>query len=348
MIAHCRNFLFRLLIATTLGAALVSAGCRQNEKPRAVQSWPTAAVRVVVVQPKIRPAHEEVVGTVRAKLRAAIEPKVSARIVSLVVAPGQSVKASDLIAELDAREIQARLDQAMAIRDQATQELKRARALLQQNITAQADYDTIQARERVALGALHEAEIMLGYTKVIAPFDGIITRKLLDAGDLAAPGKAIAEMEDPRTLRFEADVPEALIGSLKLGAKLAVRVGASSPEIEGTVAELAPVSDPTSRTFLAKLDLPATGDLRSGQFGRVVVPTGATRSIQVPVSALVIRGQLEIVFVVTKQVAQLRLVRTGERTVRDVELLSGISSGESVVIEGADQLRDGQTVTIKP
>ncbi len=149
-------------------------------------------------------------------------------------------------------------------------------------------------------------------------------------------------------MRFDADVPEALIGNMSLGAKLAVRIGATPVAIEGVVVELAPVADPASRTFLVTLDLPATEGLRSGQFGRVLVPVGESRSIHVPVSAVVVRGQMETVFVVAEQRAQLRLVRTGKRTGTDVELLSGIDVGETVVRENADKLRDGQPVTVTP
>ncbi len=329
-------------------AAAFGTGCSKQETPPAPESLPSAPVRAVVVESAARAAFEEVVGTVQAKLRAAIEPKVSARIEALLVAPGQTVKAGDLIARLDAREIQARLDQAMAVREQATADLNRARALLQQKITTQAEFDGVQARARVSLGALTEAETMLAYTKVVAPYDGIITRQLADVGDLAAPGKPIAAMEDPRLLRFEADVPEALIGSIKLGAKLAVRIGAKSPVIEGTVVEMAPVADAASRTFLVKLDLPATEGVRSGQFGRVLVPVGETRAIHVPLSALVVRGQMETVFVIEKQNARLRIVRTGKRTDGEVALISGISAGDRVVVEGNENLHDGQPVTLKP
>ena len=189
---------------------------------------------------------------------------------------------------------------------------------------------------------------MLGYTKLIAPFDGIVTRKLADVGDLAAPGKPILEMEDPRALRFEADVPEALIGSVKLGAKLPVRVSAVAAPIESTVVEIAPVADAASRTFLVKLDLPPAEGTRSGQFGRVWVTTGESQTIGVPAAALIVRGQVETVFVAEKGYAQLRIVRTGKCTDGEVELLSGIAPGESVIIEGAEQLRDGQPITLKP
>ena len=110
-----------------------------------------------------------------------------------------------------------------------------------------------------------EAKTMLDYTLIVAPFDGVITRKLADVGDLAAPGKPLLQMENPDTLRLESDVPEALIDNVKLGDKLAVRIAGVASEIEGTVAEISPAADPNSRTYLVKLDLPGATGLRSGQ-----------------------------------------------------------------------------------
>lgn len=332
----------------TLATAFTLTACHARKESATVETLPAVAVRVAVVEQKAQPSGEEVVGTVRAKLRAAIEAKVSGRIEALLVAPGQTVKAGELIAQLDAREIQAKLDQALAMREQATKDLARARDLMDKKITTQAEFDSVQARERVAVGSATETETMLGYTKLVAPFNGIVTRKLADVGDLATPGKPIIEMEDPSALRFEADVPEALIGNVKLGAKLPVRVGALSSAIEGTVVEMAPVADAASRTFLVKLDLPPSDAARSGQFGRVWVATGESQAIRIPAAAIVARGQMESVFVVVKNHAQLRIVRTGKRTDGEVELLSGINPGESVVIEGAEQLRDGQPITLKP
>ena len=333
-------------IRLTLAAALL-AGCGRHEPPPRAESLPSAPVRVAVAESTARVAHEEVVGTVRAKLRAAIEAKVSGRIETLLVAPGQTVKSGEALAQLDAREIQAKLDQALAVREQATRDLERARTLLAQKISTQAEFDAVQARERVAAGAVREAETMLGYTKITAPFDGIITRKLADVGDLAAPGRAIVELEDPRALRFEADVPEALITNVKPGGKMSVRVGAAAA-VEGAVTEMAPVADAASRTFLVKLDLPPVEGVRSGQFGRVLVPTGQSKSIRVPASALVTRGQMELVFVAAKQRAELRIVRTGKRMDGEVELLAGVSAGESIIVGGATDLRDGQPITLKP
>jgi RND family efflux transporter MFP subunit len=189
---------------------------------------------------------------------------------------------------------------------------------------------------------------MLGYTKVTAPFAGVITRKHADVGDLATPGKPLLDMEDSRALRLEADVPEAVVGKLALGDKLPVRIAALETELEGVISEIAPAADPGSRTFLVKLDLPAQPGLRAGQFGRVAMPVGETAALRVPVSALVQRGQMEIVFVVSGNQAQLRLVKTGKRIGSEVELVSGVEAGEKVVVEAAAGLMDGQPLTIKP
>jgi len=127
-----------------------------------------------------------------------------------------------------------------------------------------------------------------------------------------------------------------------------VRIAALEQELTGVISEIAPAADPNSRTFLVKLDLPGTGGLRAGQFGRVAAPVGETAALRIPGSAVVRRGQLEIVFVVTDNKAQLRLVKTGKRIGGDVELVSGVEAGEKVVIFGSAGLADGQRVTLEP
>jgi hypothetical protein len=94
--------------------------------------------------------------------------------------------------------------------------------------------------------------------------------------------------------------------------------------------------------------LPAAAGLRSGQFGRVAVPVGEVSAIRVPASAVVQRGQMELVFVAVNGHAQLRLVKTGKRIGNEVEVVSGLDAGESVVVDGAAHLVDGQPLTVKP
>ncbi|MDD5139197.1 MAG: efflux RND transporter periplasmic adaptor subunit [Verrucomicrobiales bacterium] len=337
----------RLLILIVAAAAPLLSGC--HKAPEQTQAeLPSATVHVQTVERKSRAATEDVVGTVRPKLSAAIESKISGRIEQMFAVPGQTVKAGERLVQLNAHEIQSRFDQAAAARQQAENDLKRAKALLEQKILSAAEFDNAQSRFQMAAAAEAEAKTMLGYTDIVAPFDGVITRKLADVGDLAAPGKALLQMENPDTLRFEADVPEALIGNVKLGDQLAVRITTVANEIGGMVAEMSPAADPNSRTYLVKLDLPGATALRSGQFGRVSVPVGEVSAIRVPASAVIQRGQLELIFVVAGSHAQLRLVKTGSHIGDEVEVVSGLNSGEQVVTEDVSALVDGQPVAVKP
>ena len=343
-----KNTFLPLPICLGLSAAVLLSSCGKRPSEAAPeQKLPTATVRVQVVESLKRTATEEVVGTVRPKLSASLSAKVSGTIGQMLATPGQSVKAGQLLVEIDAREVQARLDQAQAVREQTGKDIERFKKLLAQNAVTQQEFDGVQSRFRVAEATVKEAEAMLGYTKVIAPFDGIVIAKRADVGDLAAPGKPLLELEDPTALRLEADVPEALLDRIKLNDKLGVLVPSASLSLEATVSEISPAADPVSRTSRVKLDLPAVQGLRSGQFGRVAVPVAEVIALRVPASAVVVRGQMEIGFVLVNQQAQLRLVKTGKHLGQEVEIVSGLNSGEELVVEGATQLLDGQPVEVK-
>lgn len=290
-------------------------------------------------------AVEEVVGTVRSRQRALVEAKVSGRVLEYSATPGTAVKAGQQLARLDVQEIQAKVDQARAQLDQAQRDFERQKQLIASNATTRQDFDAAETRVKIGAGALSEAETMLGYARVTAPFDGVVTRKLADVGDLAMPGKPLLEIEAPTSLRFEADLPEAILDRVKLGDRMAVRL---TQVVEGIVSEISPVADPVSRTFMVKLDLPPSEGLRTGQFGRVSVPVGETRLLLVPKDAIVQRGQMEIVFVVQAGKAVLRLVKTGKVLEGRVEVLSGIEEGEQVIVSDIARLTDGQPVTIQP
>ncbi|MBK6847042.1 MAG: efflux RND transporter periplasmic adaptor subunit [Proteobacteria bacterium] len=332
---------WRLALALAFTGAAI--GCHRGPPaPTAAAELPTARVRVQQVLAQSHEGREEVMGTVRAKLRASIEAKVSGRILKLPVALGQRVAAGALLARLDVREIQARVAQVRAVAEQAAGDLARVSALLAQQAITRQDFDAAQARARVAEASVREASTMLGYATLTAPFAGVVTRKLADVGDLASPGRALIELEDPSALRLEIDVPETLIEHVRVGVALPVRIDTLPELLQGTVTEVAPGADPNSRTFRAQLDFAGTPPLRSGQFGRALVPTGHTNILRLPSTAVVERGQLELVFVVHDQRAELRLVKTGKRFGSMIELVSGVSAGETVVVTGAAALVDGQ------
>ncbi len=329
-------------------AGLFLAGCHRDPVVKPGAEAPAVRVGVERVEWERHVAVEEVVGTVRARTRALLEAKVTGRVKRLETRLGQRVKAGEVVAELEVPEWAARADQARAVWEQAERELGRFRELRDQKTVSPQEFDAVESRWRVAKGALLEAETLLGQARVEAPFDAVVTRKLADVGDLATPGRPLLELEAPGELRLEADVGEALMGGLKEGMTLPARFGSDALMVTGRVAEIAPVADEGSRTFLVKVDLPLVEGLRSGRFGRLSVPLAEAQWLRVPVTAVQRHGQLESVFVEQEGRAVLRLVRTGRVSGERVELLSGVEPGDRVVISGMDGLRDGGKVEVAP
>jgi len=330
-------------LALPAGMALL-AGCGKAPPGRtaAQPELPPVRVRTQTVEAKPLASLEEVVGTVRARLRATIEAKTSGRISEMPVVLGQKIKAGELVARLDAPEIQARLDQAEATLQQAERDAQRMSTLFSQQAASRADYEAADSRYLVAKGAVAEARAMERYVQVLTPFDGVVTRKCVDVGDLAAPGKPLVDIEDPSRFQLEVDVPEAMAASIQQDARMTIRMGQGSGDLAGTIVEIAPIADPASRTFRVKLDVPARPGLMSGQFARLLVPVGEHPSLRVPASAVVQRGQMEILFVVENRRARLHLVKSGRRVQDELEILSGLDAGDSVVVDNPQQLADGQ------
>jgi len=335
----------QLTLALSLALA-ATTGCHR-EVPHAVpSSAPTARVQVAPVAATEHPSMEEIAGTVRAKTRALIEAKVTGRILRMETRLGTAFRAGDVLIELDAPEAAARVAQAQANVAQAARELARFRGLLTEKAVTPQEFDAVESRWRVATAALSEAETLAGYLRITAPFDGILTRKLTDVGDLATPGRELLEMEVPSRHQIWVDMPEGLLDRVTQGMKVGIHPGGSGSSLNAVLAEISPVADPGTRTVLIKADLPDGTGLRSGQFVRMQVPLGSVRTLTVPAGSVHRRGQLESVWVAQKGIATLRLVRTGHSMDGWIELLSGVEAGESVIVSG--DVMDGQPVEVIP
>jgi RND family efflux transporter MFP subunit len=257
---------------------------------------------------------------------------------------GQSVKAGDLLVEISAAEIEAQVARAEAALAQVTRDLERESSLLARGASARETVRALEDGRRQAQAALDEARAMLGYLRLTAPFDGMVARRSVEAGDLAAPGAPLLTLESTGALRVEAAVPESL-ATFRPGAALEIRWPGGTAT--GKVAEIASAAERDSRTVLVKLDLPADVALRSGQFVRVAVPAGESTVLLAPAGAVTAFGQVERVFVIEDGRARLRLVRTGGRHEDEVELLSGVRAGDVVAAGVPAGLRDGQRVEVR-
>lgn len=370
-----------------LAVLLIAAGC--GSQPPASKPAVAAPISVTTAVAALieHGAVEQLPGTVKAAQAAVLMARVPGVVARINATPGSRVQAGALLVELDAQEIVAKREQALAnlasaeaavaearaaaveagsARTLADIELGRAKQLLDKNAVTRAEFDGAEARAKAAAARVEameamitaatrrvaaakagvdEATVMVGYTRITAPFAGVVVRRLAEVGDLLAPGRPVIELEDPASMRLEVAVPESLAGRIAVGAKLRVLIAAAGLDQEAAVVEIIPAADPVSRTVLAKLALPAdAATLRSGQFGRVAVATAPGQVLAVPADAVVRRGQLDAVFVVKDGIAHLRLVRPGGADGERIIIRAGLAAGDRVVTAPSATLADGQPV----
>jgi len=262
---------------------------------------------------------------------------------------------------------------AEAQRDLAASTLARYQRLMDRKAVAPQEYDQVAAQQKAAAAAVDRAiaegqaiqskraqvlarietarteiastQVMRGYAKIAAPFAGIVTTKHADVGGLAAPGAPLLTLEDNRRYWLEIAVPDSQVGGLKRSQSLRVAVEGVGLSSTAAISEIVPTADQATRTTLVRLDLPASPQLRSGLFGRAWIPAGRRQAIQVAREAVVERGQLQGVYVVGQDdVARFRLIRTGATRQGAVEVLSGLTSGEQIVLRGVERVSDGARI----
>jgi RND family efflux transporter MFP subunit len=241
--------------------------------------------------------------------------------------------------------------QAMLARESVSrQEFDEVDARRRQTQAALAQAEDLQKaagqRVRQAEAALAAASVSAGDAMVTAAFDGIVTARMVDPGDLAAPGKPLLNMEKAGDHRVDIRVPEAYVRSVRTGQAVSARVEGPAPfSMEGVVDVVAPAADPSSRSFLVKVRLAPGADVRSGMFVRVALAVGEDRLTAVPASALIQEGQLTGLYLVTAEgLARFRLVRTGRRLGDRVEVISGLAEGSRFVVDPPPGLMDGARV----
>ncbi len=336
-----RAFLFIVALAFLAGCAKHAAPV-----PAAAPALPTARVSVALAVAQDAPLLTEVTGTVLPAQRATLAAKVMGGISDLPVTLGQRVAAGDVLLKISAPEIAARVALARSQYNVAQRDLARERDLLDKGASTSDMVRGLKDRHTGAEAMVREAETMLGYTELRAPFAGTVTRKFVNAGDLAAPGQPLLVLEGSGDLQIETGIPGSLAANVQVGAELLVQTSAA--EFHARVVELSSTADTSARTVTAKLAVPAGASVRSGEFVHVHVPAGSVRAILVPADAVSTAGQLERVFVAANNRAELRLVKTGAAHDGQIEILSGLAAGETVIVRAPAGLREGQPLEIVP
>jgi len=329
-------------IAVLLGIGAAIPACRRTPAPPGASAAPVP-VHVAAVR-ESEGGFRSVPGVVAAKERAEIAARSASEVLRVFVTEGSRVRKGDRLAELDARELSARIDAARASLAAASAEKARTDKLAATGAATAREKEIADSAEASARASLAEAEAARPYLRVEAPFSGTVGAVPIHAGDRVSPGQPLVVVESDAGFEAQAAVEAGAAETLRPGMRLGVRVDGLPETLPGTVRAVSPAGDPQTHRFLVRADLPRDERLRSGIFAALEIadPAAPARRL-VPASAIVDRGGLTGVFVVSAGRAALRWIDAGPRTGTDVEVRAGLEPGETVVLSPGE-LSDGAPV----
>lgn len=363
-----------VLLSLLFVYAMLLSGCKEKVKSGTdeIKRQVITGVTLNVIKPSEVDEYYETAGTVKAKTTSSIAGRIMGTITSLKVKEGDMVTAGQVLLTIDDRELTERVKSAEAGYREALKALEAAKqnrsmvditfqrykklfdgkAISEQEIDqvetqkkmADIEFERVNEMVNRAKAGLAEVQVSQGFTAIKSPSAGIVTEKKTELGSMAMPGMPLLTVEDVSALRLEANVDEKISGKLKRGMSVNVVIDSIGQQIKGRISEIVPVIDPMSRTFPVKIEIKGSG-LRSGLYARIKIPVGKKEAILLPDTAIVERGQLTGVYAVDeKGLISYRLIRTGRHYDRNVEVLSGLKSGDRVITEGVARAVDGGIV----
>ncbi|HEX6889576.1 MAG TPA: efflux RND transporter periplasmic adaptor subunit [Chryseolinea sp.] len=346
--------------------AILFCSCSHQDKRKDQSNDKPVVVRVAS---PVQKGGEKIIlsGQVESCETAFISTRMMGFISSIKVKPGEHVHKSQLLVTISNEDIAAKRDQAAAMISEAEfalkdaeQDFERFKTLHQQQSASQKEfenaalrYHSFKAKTEAAKQLKNEADAMLAYSSLVAPFDGIITQKYVDQGSMANPGMPILVIERSDCYEVRASVSENEIDKVQIGMKATVTIKSTGKTFRGTVHEISPSSQFTGGQYEIKVTLPkdASAGMFSGMDATVTIcleNQSGFKSLYVPLSAIVHRDQLSGIYTVSEDTtAQLRWLKVGRELEGHVEVLSGLNPGETFIIQSEGRLYSGAAVSIR-
>jgi RND family efflux transporter MFP subunit len=358
---------FNTLAASLLlliGILFVS--CSTNNIKEEIKKDEPINVTVAVATKKIDNSIEAS-GKIESKETALISTRVMGFITSIRVKPGEKVQKGQLLATISNADILAKRAQAHAMVEETEAALKDAQkdyerfaVLYKQNSASTKEfenvtlnYNSIKAKAEAARQTQHEAEAMLSYTNLTAPFSGVITKKNSDAGSMANPGVPVLMLEQTGSYQISASVSETDIAKSREGTLARITIKSSGRTFDGKVSEVSPSSQFSGGQYGIKVSIPERENdgLFSGMYVSISLQADAAtpnNMLLVPTAAIVNKDQLTGLYMITEnQTALLRWVRLGKAQGNQVEILSGLRHEERYILESDGKLYNGAPVLVK-
>lgn len=326
------------LLAT---AAFALTGCHGEEAERERPQLDPVAVTVSSAWSST--ADRSFTGRVTAADEAQVATRTSGTLTSVLVEPGERVRVGQLLATLDDVDVQARIQAAAAQVELAEKQHGRISRLADDGAASQMELDQATAQLEAALAMLQEARAQADYVEVKAPFSGVVTARMADAGDLAVPGHPIVTVQTQGAAKVVADLPAGEQGTITEGMSVTLSHGGTA--VPAKVSRVVPALDARSHRF--RVEALSEGPLPwpAGQVVTLNVADAGAGTRWIPADAVVRRGQMTGVFTVEQDSLRLRWLRLGRALGDAVEVLAGPAGELTVVREPARELVDGQPVS---
>lgn len=313
-----------------------------------VQASASVPFETLRVEQQLTVQEKVVDGRIEAVQQATITAQTSGRIVELLYDVDDFVEAGAVIARLRDTEQRARLNQATAsLREaqarfnEAETEFERIRGIFERQLVARAEMDratasleAARARLEAARAAVAEAEEQVEYTRIRAPYAGIVTERFVEVGESVSPGQPLIAGISLEFLRVTAEVPQRHIQTVReLGRARVLHDGTAAVEAEQLT--FFPYADPATNTFRVRVQLPpGIEGLFPGMFVKVAFAVGERERLMIPASAVVYRGEMAGVYVVDEAGrVSLRQVRVGRVDNDQIEVLAGLEPGEQLALD---------------
>lgn len=347
------------LLGAVFASLLASCGKPANAKSGRAEAAPRP-VRVARVEPRPMERTLHVVGTLSAREEATVAARVAGQIEKIQVDLGDRVTAGQELVLIDTasyealvRQSAANLARASASAANATQNLKRVQDLERKKIASSSDLDLAvaeaaqtQAEVKAAEAADAMSRLNLERSRVRAPFDGAVAQRLVTAGDYLAVGTPIIRLVKLDPLRLRLEVPERESIAVRAGQEVRLTVEGDTNIYSGRLVRIAPAIRQADRMLPVEADVPNPGTLRAGLFARAQIIVNANEpALSVPTHAIVTFAGLEKVVAFQGGKAVEKTVTTGRRGADWIEIVSGLSAGETIVLDPAG-IRTGQPLTL--
>jgi RND family efflux transporter MFP subunit len=336
--------------------------CGKSDAPKSGASKESAPREVRVTRAELRPMERtlHVVGTLAAQNEATVAAQVAGQLEKNLVDLGDRVQAGQELALIDttsydalANASAANLARANASAANAAQNLKRTQELQQEQIASTSDLeaavaDAARTRAEVKAAEANDAVTRLAVerSRVKTPFTGVVAERIASPGDYLAIGTPILRLVQTDPLRLRLEVPERDAVAVRVGQQVRVFIEGDTNTYRGQLSRIAPAIRADNRMLPIEADVPNPGGLRAGLFVRAqIVITEPKETLSIPANTIVTFAGLEKVVAVKDGKATEKTVTTGRRDGGWVEILSGLSAGETIVLDPAG-IRTGQPVTV--